>query len=305
MITVGTSRRSRVARTVLVVLQVFLLLFSAVGPAATFAADPPASGEPTPSAEPSPSADPTPAPTEAPTPAPTPDPTAAPEPTADPTPAPTPDPTAAPTPDPTAAPDPTPDPTPAPTLGPPAVPTSPFIITFAAGVTPAEQLAAIDAAGATSNDTIAALRMHAVSASTDAEAALRADTRVSSVETDRSRAAEADPDDTSYPDQWALPKIGWDQVFGSPIAGSATVAILDTGVDASQPELAGKLVAGTSLLGTAPTTDPNGHGTAMAGIVAAGTNNGSGIAGVGYDGVRIMPITVLGADGLGRDSDVI
>ena len=172
-------------------------------------------------------------------------------------------------------------------------------------MTSAEQLAALDAAGATSNDTITALRMHAVSASAAAVAALRDDARVSSVELDRSRAAEADPDDSLYPDQWALPKIGWDQVFGTSIAGSATVAILDTGVDGSQPELAGKLVAGTSLLGTSATTDPNGHGTAMAGIVAASTNNGSGIAGVGYDGVRIMPVTVLGSDGTGRDSDVI
>ena len=172
-------------------------------------------------------------------------------------------------------------------------------------MTPAEQLAAIEAADATSNDSIAALRMHAVSASDAAVVALRDDARVSSLELDRSRAAEADPNDSLYPDQWALPKIGWDQVFGTSIGGSATVAILDTGVDGSQPELAGKLVAGTSLLGTSATTDPNGHGTAMAGIVAAGTNNGSGIAGVGYDGVRIMPVTVLGSDGTGRDSDVI
>nr|MBA3655564.1 S8 family serine peptidase [Actinomycetota bacterium] len=43
----------------------------------------------------------------------------------------------------------------------------------------------------------------------------------------------------------------------------------------------------------------------LAGIVAAETNNGTGIAGVGYKGVKVMPITVLGADGLGRDSDII
>ena len=293
MVMIGTSRRSRVTRTLLVVLQVFLLLFSAIGPVATYASDPP------------PSADPSPAPSEEPTPAPTPEPTA--EPTAEPTPAaePTPDPTPEPAPDPVrdpiASPDPLPDPSPEPT----PAPTIPFIVAFAAGVTSAEQVAALDAAGATSNDTIAALRMHAVSASAAAVAALRDDARVSSVEFDRSRAAEADPNDSLYPDQWALPKIGWDQVFGTSIAGSATVAILDTGVDGSQPELAGKLVAGTSLLGTSATTDPNGHGTAMAGIVAASTNNGSGIAGVGYDGVRIMPVTVLGSDGTGRDSDVI
>ena len=43
----------------------------------------------------------------------------------------------------------------------------------------------------------------------------------------------------------------------------------------------------------------------MAGIVAAETDNGTGIAGVGYAGVKVMPVTVLGADGIGQDSDII
>ena len=64
--------------------------------------------------------------------------------------------------------------------------------------------------------------------------------------------------------------------------------------------------AGTSILdGSAGTSDPNGHGTAMAGIIAAVTDNGQGIAGVGYAGVKVMPVTVLDADGLGQDSDII
>src|SRR4029078_8922983 len=79
----------------------------------------------------------------------------------------------------------------------------------------------------------------------------------------------------------------------------------DTDVAAPQHALAGKLVSGTSLVGTSATTDPNGHGTAMAGIVAAAADNGIGIAGVGYNGVSIMPVCVLGAEASGRDSDVI
>ena len=81
------------------------------------------------------------------------------------------------------------------------------------------------------------------------------------------------------------------------IAGTAVVAVLDTGVDTSHPDLAGKT--------TAASTDPNGHGTAMAGIIAAGVDNGTGIAGVAYDGVSVMPVTVMGADGTGYDSDII
>src|SRR4029078_9813768 len=113
--------------------------------------------------------------------------------------------------------------------------------------------------------------------------------------------------DTSYAFQWSLPKIGWDQAYGSVTpASSAVVAVLDTGVDASHPDLSANVVTGTSFIdGSAWNDDPNGHGTAMAGIVAAATGNGRGIAGVGYSGVRVMPITVLGADGLGRDSDII
>ena len=89
-------------------------------------------------------------------------------------------------------------------------------------------------------------------------------------------------------------------------AGSATVAVLDTGVDASHPDLAGNArPRHLDPRRLERSSDPNGHGTAMAGIVAAETNNGEGIAGVGYAGVKVMPVTVLGADGTGQDSDVI
>src|SRR5205823_3100477 len=82
--------------------------------------------------------------------------------------------------------------------------------------------------------------------------------------------------------------------------------VLDTGIDATHPDLSANVVPGTSVLdGSNGETDPNGHGTWMAGIVAAGTDNGIGIAGVGYAGVSVMPVTVLGADGTGIDSDVI
>src|SRR4029077_4740664 len=91
-----------------------------------------------------------------------------------------------------------------------------------------------------------------------------------------------------------------------PPSGSAVVAVLDTGVDVSHPDLDSNIVGGASFVdGSAWDTDPNGPGTPIAGIVAAETGNGLGVAGFGYAGVSVMPVTVLGATGLGRDSDII
>ncbi len=138
--------------------------------------------------------------------------------------------------------------------------------------------------------------------SADSIAAYRADPRVDSVDRDRVREAEATPDDPSYSDQWALPQIGWDQAYGvTAPAGSATLAVLDTGVDAVGDL---SIIGGYSALGGG-TSDANGHGTWMASIAAATVNNGTGIAGVGYDGVSVMPVKVLAADGTGQDSDII
>jgi hypothetical protein len=80
---------------------------------------------------------------------------------------------------------------------------------------------------------------------------------------------------------------------------------MDTGVDASHPDLAGRIIAGNSSISGNPNTDPNGHGTALAGIAAADVNNAAGMAGVAYSDTKIMPVQVLKADGTGYDSDVI
>src|SRR5262249_20359505 len=96
------------------------------------------------------------------------------------------------------------------------------------------------------------------------------DPDITGLEEDHGRQFQSAPSDSGYACQWALPKICWDQVYGSVQANSlTTVAVLDSGVDASHPDLVGQLVPGTSVVdGSNGTTDENGHGTWVAGIVA-------------------------------------
>ena len=300
MATSGAHRRVR--RTSLVLLQLLVFVTYVFGPTSALGEDPTA--EPTPSATESAAPDPSTEPSAEPTPEPTTEPTPAPS-EPDPTPAPSePDPTPSADPEPTASPE--PEPTPAPAPG-----TRPYLITFASGTDDARQLEILSNAGVTDESAIPQLSMRSVllheGEYVDELAALRANADVVSVDLDRTRAVEAAPSDTSYADQWALPKVGWDQLYGTVgIAGSATVAVLDTGVDAAHQDLDGVLLPGTSILdGSNGLSDPNGHGTWMAGIVAAETDNGFGVAGTAYAGVSILPVTVLGADGTGQDSDII
>lgn len=88
----------------------------------------------------------------------------------------------------------------------------------------------------------------------------------------------------------------WDYASGSP---AVTVAVLDTGVDPSQPDLSGSVLTGYNAFnGGTNTADDFGHGTEVASVVAAHTNNGIGAAGV-CDGCTIYPVKVLDANGSG------
>ena len=179
------------------------------------------------------------------------------------------------------------------------------------GLTPAQQAAVIARDGGVEKSVIAPLRLHVVTVPTANLPLILADyqkdPQVESVEVSKSRKAETLANDQHVGVQWALTKIGWDQVYGTTVpAGSATVALLDTGIDAGHPDLTGNVIAGTSILdGSTGLTDPSGHGTQMAGIVAAVTGNSQGIAGVAFGGVKLMPVTVLNAAGVGQDSDII
>lgn len=102
-------------------------------------------------------------------------------------------------------------------------------------------------------------------------------------------------------EQWGLDAVRADQAWAVSTGAGVVIAVVDTGVDATNPDLADRLVPGTDLVdGGDGTVDRYGHGTHVAGIAAAATGNGIGVAG-GAPGAKIMPVRVLGADGTGDD----
>ena len=172
-----------------------------------------------------------------------------------------------------------------------------------------------------------------VPVSSGADARLLAESRELSVEHEATMPSTlhsplfTTPTDPLYPSQWGLAKIGapsaWDVVVGTP---SIAIAIVDTGVDVTHPDLAVQLwtnpgeapgngidddgngyvddVNGWNFVAdTAEVNDDDGRGTRMAGVAAAETNNGQGIAGLCWN-CRIMPVKVVQSGGVANYSDL-
>src|SRR5437763_7175480 len=189
--------------------------------------------------------------------------------------------------------------------------TKTLILKMAKGVTLAQAQDVVTRGGGTLKRSIPKLDLQVVEVPLYAADAitksLKGDAAVLRVEDNMTRTWQSSPSDSYYSSQWALPKIAWDQAYGTVSPQFLTnVAILDTGVDVTHPDLIGSIGPGASIIDDSNgTTDTNGHGTWLAGIVAAHTNNLLGIAGVAYDHVQVMPVKVLDSNGLGQDSDII
>jgi type VII secretion-associated serine protease mycosin len=133
---------------------------------------------------------------------------------------------------------------------------------------------------------------------------LRRSAAVRYAEPNLRRTASRVPNDPVIEQQWGLRNVqafdAWDITTGKPIV----VAVVDTGVDGGHPDLAGKTVPGfNAFANNGNANDDNGHGTAVAGLIAANTDNGIGIAGLCW-GCRIMPIKSLNRNGGGSDATV-
>ena len=91
-----------------------------------------------------------------------------------------------------------------------------------------------------------------------------------------------DPLYESY--QWAMQRIHASRAWTLSKGGGVRVAVIDSGVDLGHPEFAGRIVASKNYVTPGqPAQDDNGHGTHVAGIIAAGQNNGVGVTGVAPD----------------------
>lgn len=113
------------------------------------------------------------------------------------------------------------------------------------------------------------------------------------------------PNDPNWGIQYGLINIrapqGWEFATGS---SAIRIAIIDTGIDRTHPDLAGKIVSGYDFVNNDNNAqDDNGHGTHVAGIAAAISNNGVGVTGASW-GARLIPVKVLSAGGGGSYANV-
>jgi hypothetical protein len=123
-----------------------------------------------------------------------------------------------------------------------------------------------------------------------AAATLRAQSGVVSVASIHTRStladAAANDPDLNNDNQWYLYRTNADPTAWNLTHGAGiTVAVIDTGVDMTNQDLAPKLTKVESIVGgmiTSSAQDTNGHGTNVAGLVAASTNNGYGFASIGW-----------------------
>src|SRR5687768_7454763 len=147
--------------------------------------------------------------------------------------------------------------------------------------------------------------------------AYRSDSRVLFAEPDYVFRAHETPNDPFFATQWGLEKIGAATAWNVTHGGAATIAILDCGIFdetsaylppggdglAGHPDIRGKVTARHNLSGMPDADDFCNHGTHVAGIAAAATNNGVGGSGVGFD-ARLLNVKVLDDGGSGSNLSV-
>lgn len=126
-------------------------------------------------------------------------------------------------------------------------------------------------------------------------ASLQNDPRVVDATADYSLELAYTPNDPGYVggEQWSMDKVGAEIAWEFSTGRAITVAVVDSGIDPNHPDLANQLVKGHNFFDDSDdTADLCGHGTHVAGIIAAAADNAEGVVGLAFNAV-LMPVKVI------------
>jgi len=189
-----------------------------------------------------------------------------------------------------------------------------LLVTLQTGANQASAELLIQSAGARIVDRLQPIAVYRVAAAPGAAeqviGALRARPDViRAADYDGEQVTQVIPNDALYHTfQWNLRRIGMEQAWDlRPSAADVIVAVLDTGVDLTHPDLRANLMLdqGYDFLDDVPSPqDDESHGTAVAGIIGAIGNNREGVTGIAWH-VKLLPIKALNSQGRGPDSAMV
>jgi thermitase len=206
-----------------------------------------------------------------------------------------------------------------------------LLVKFRSGTSAAAQRAALTIPGVgRDRGQIGGISTHVVSVSKDPAAlasVLERSDVVAYAEPNFVLRALATPNDSLYSTEYGLNNTGqtggtadadidapegWDLagLAAFPNTGGVKVGIVDTGIDTTHPDLAGKAVGCATSYNTGLTIingvchDDNGHGSHVSGTISANTNNAQGVAGVAFNSPIVMCKALATAAGTGLTSDI-
>ncbi|HVM25105.1 MAG TPA: S8 family serine peptidase [Candidatus Limnocylindrales bacterium] len=121
---------------------------------------------------------------------------------------------------------------------------------------------------------------------------------------DEGSTASVSVNDPQTGGQYSLNRMRVRDAWAHTTGGSNVVAVLDTGVQANHPDLTGRVLPGYNFVSSnTNASDDNGHGTWVAGIIAANANDGYGIAGISWSD-KILPVKIMNSNGTGSTSNL-